>query len=106
MRFGMRIVAGLSVVLLTGASAALAGTKDVCVRIDNTHRGKNCGSGDSIQVDVVNNCGVQVRGDVIFAQPSGDPVRLNVILGSSDRRTVWTCHSNGKVAKDFSVEKK
>ena len=86
-------------------NVALAGGKDVCVSVSDFYRGRNCGTGDSIQVDVKNDCGVKVKGAVIFKQASGDPIRYPVTLNSGDRLTVFACHGNGEVAKDFDAER-
>ncbi len=86
-------------------SPVLAGGKDICVRISDTYRGRNCGSGDSVQVDVRNICGGKVKGFVIFNQASGDPIRFALTLASGDYQTVFACHGNGTVGKDFDIDR-
>lgn len=101
------ILAGVVAALWIGSrcSPVLAGGKDVCVSISDMYRGRNCGTGDSVQVDVTNDCGVKVTGVVIFKQASGDPIRYAVTLNSSDRQSVFACHGTGEVGKDFDVAK-
>jgi hypothetical protein len=92
--------------LLSGwRTPARAGEKDICVNISDMSRGINCGSGDSVQVDVRNRCGVRVRGVVIFEQKTGDPIRQNIVLDSGDWLTAYACHGNGKVDKDFDPDR-
>jgi hypothetical protein len=104
-RMKTRIIA-VPVVLLWLAltcGLVLGGGKDVCVSISDMSRGRNCGSGDSVQVDVKNDCGVKVTGFLIFRQASGDPIRYAVTLNSGDHHTAFACHGNGTVDKDFDV---
>lgn len=84
----------------------LAGDKDICIRISDMSRGKNCGTSDSVQVDVRSNCGVKVKGFVIFNQTSGDPIRFALTLNPGDWRAVFACHGNGTVGKDFDIDPK
>ena len=94
----------LFVLGITGNNS-LAGGKDVCVGISDFYRGRNCGTGDSVQVDVKNDCGVTVKGTLIFKQASGDPIRYPVTLKSGDRQTIFACHGNGEVTKDFDADR-
>lgn len=99
------VAAVLSAWLAFPCSPVLAGGKDICVRISDMYRGRNCGTSDSVQVDVRSSCGVKVKGVVIFNQVSGDPIRFPVILDSGDRQVVFACHGNGKVDKDFDIDR-
>lgn len=92
--------------LALSRSPVLAGDKDICVRISDMYRGRNCGTSDSVQVDVRSSCGVRVKGFVIFNQASGDPIRLAVALDSGDRQVVFACHGNGTVGKNFDIDRK
>ncbi len=96
-------VATLAVALGVPPGAALAGGKDVCVDVSDQYTGRNCGTADSVQVDVKNDCGVTVKGALIFKQASGDPLRIAVTLNSGDRQTIWVCHGTGDVTKDFDA---
>ncbi len=104
MRTRMLVATSLLVWLSFPCSPVLAGAKDICVGISDMYRGRNCGQGDSVQVDVKNDCGVKVKGTVIFDQASGDPIRVPVTVNSGDRLTVFVCHGNGTVGKDFDIE--
>ena len=98
------VAAVLVLWLALPCSPVRAGGKDICVRISDMYRGRNCGTSDSVQVDVRNSCGVRVKGVVIFNQTSGDPIRLPMVLDSGDRQVVFACHGNGKVDRDFDIE--
>lgn len=100
---------GTAVLLVSLAllrSRPLAGDKDICIRISDMSRGKNCGSADSVQVDVRSNCGVRVKGFVIFNQASGEPIRFPLTLEAGDWRAVFACSGNGTVGKDFDADPK
>src|SRR5262245_3642537 len=60
--------------------AAAAGEMDLCVRLSDVDRGRDCGNADSVRVDVKNDCGRAVVGAVLFHQESGDPIRFSVRL--------------------------
>lgn len=87
--------------LLATAGPLFAGSKDVCVSISDIYRGRNCGTAESMQVEVTNYCGVTVAGELIFRQEKGEPIRQALVLNSSDKRTVFVCTSNGEVDKNF-----
>ena len=94
----------VSITFLCGP--VVAGGKDVCVSVSDMYRGRNCGSADSVQVSVKNDCGVKVKGALIFEQESGDPIRYPMTLSAGgDRQIVFVCHGNGTVGKDFDVER-
>src|SRR5512135_2461640 len=99
MRAKILVAALLLVWIGVPINVALAGGKDVCVSVSDFYRGRNCGTGDSVQVDVKNDCGVTVKGTLIFKQASGDPIRYPVTLNSGDRRMIFACHGNGEVTK-------
>ena len=95
----------LWVALVFPFSPALGGEKDHCIRFSDMYRGRNCGSGDSVQIDVANDCGVKIKGFVLFNQKSGDPIRAAVSLKSGDHVTAFACTGNGKLGKDFDVDR-
>lgn len=57
-----------------------------------------------MQVDVANDCGITVKGFVLFNQKSGETIRTPVNLKSGDHLTVWACSGNGKLDKDFDAD--
>lgn len=95
----------LLVSLALPGSRVLAGEKDICVRISDMYRGRNCGTADSVQVDVRSSCGMRVKGFVIFNQASGDPIRFGLTLDPGDRQVVFACNGNGTVGKDFDIDR-
>ena len=105
MRAATVAVSGLLASLTFFCGAAVGGDKDHCIRFSDMYRGRNCGSGDSVQTDVANDCGIKVKGFVIFYQKSGDPIRTAVNLRVGDHLTAFACTGNGKLGKDFEADK-
>src|SRR5512143_1884625 len=105
MRAATVAVSGLFASLTFFSGSAIGGDKDHCIRFSDMYRGRNCGSGDSVQVDVANDCGIKVKGFVLFNQKSGDPIRAAVKLKSGDHITAWACTGNGKLGKDFDEDR-
>ena len=105
MRAAPLALSGLFASLTVFCGSAFGGDKDHCIRFSDMSRGTNCYSRDSLQVDVANDCGVKIKGFVIFHQKSGDPIRTAVNLKSGDHITVFACTSNGKLGKDFDADR-
>jgi len=103
-RATLRLVTVVVWLVLPGRPV-FAGAKDVCVSVSGMYLGRNCGTADSVQVEVRNDCGVTIVGDVVFQQASGDPIRYHLTLKAGDKQTVWVCHGNGTVGKDFDIRR-